>query len=191
MRKLFLYSSCLVVGVIGGIFGSLSVSWIHPPNSTLAHQIIMAHKIELMDSQNRVKAVFAAEDDGSVYLKMLSGNTSLIDLGIKRITPSVQGQEEFSSGQFTLRDSYGIPVIDMREINKGDGQISFSNAATRDQVILGYDNSECVVDKDDRGTWGVRVKGDNHSVEAMGVFTINGIPQKHPYQLEQPQKIRK
>jgi hypothetical protein len=191
MKRAMSLLVCIAVSMTSGAIGAALWNRLHSISSH-PNQTIQTRRLELVDSHQRVKAVFAAEDKGEIYLRMLSdSNVPVVEIKTNEVIPLLQGQNRFSSGAITLRDDYNIPIIDMRELNKGDGQISFSNSFARNQVMVGYDSaSGCTVGADDEAMWGIRVKGANNSLTSMGVFTVNGVPKNGPWKLTQPPKLQ-
>ena len=94
----------LMLCVMSGVAGAYSMMLLqeHKANG----DTLQVHKLELIDAHKGVRAVFSVEDDGSVFLRMLSReNMPVVELGVnenpgpyKLYTPS---------GSLTMRDGGG------------------------------------------------------------------------------------
>lgn len=173
---------CLLSGIIGAY--SMLLLQEHKANG----ETLQVHKLELIDAHKGVRAVFSVEDDGSVFLRMLSKeNAPVVELGVnenpgpyKQYTPS---------GSLTIRDGAGIPAIRLRTFEKGEASLSFSSTNTPDLVGVGYAHYGDVIDGRDRGMWGLQIAGPNHQSSGVNVFSEDGVLKGATLPLEPPPGI--
>jgi hypothetical protein len=162
--------------VLSGIVGAYSMMLLqeHRANG----DTLQVHKLELIDAHKGVRAVFSVEDDGSVFLRMLSKeNVPVVELGVNEDRGGAQNRYT-PSGGLTIRDGGSTPVIRLRTVNKGDGTLSFSSARTEDQVAVGYMPYGDAIGEHDLAIWGIAVRGANHQSTGVGVRTEDGIAQE-------------
>ena len=176
----------LMLCVMSGVAGAYSMMLLqeHKANG----DTLQVHKLELIDAHKGVRAVFSVEDDGSVFLRMLSReNMPVVELGVnenpgpyKLYTPS---------GSLTMRDGAGTPAIQLHVLKQDEGSLSFSNLRSMDQVAVGYMPYGDVVDGHDRGMWGIQIAGPDHKSVGLNVFSKDGVIQGPYAPLESPEKI--
>jgi len=176
----------LFLCVLSGIVGAYSMMLLqeHKANG----DALQVHKLELIDAHKGVRAVFSVEDDGSVFLRMLSKESvPVIELGVnenpgpyKQYTPS---------GGLTIRDGAGTPAIRLRTLDKGEAALSFSSTSNPDLVGVGYTHYGDVIDGHDRGMWGLQIAGPNHQSTGVNVFSEDGVLKGSTVPLEPPPNI--
>lgn len=176
----------LFLCVLSGIVGAYSMLLLqeHKTNG----ETLQVHRLELIDAHKGVRAEFFVEDDGSVFLRMLSKeNASVVELGVnenpgpyKQYTPS---------GSLTIRDGTGTPAIRLRTLDKGEAALSFSSTGNPDLVGVGYSHYGDVIDGHDRGMWGLQIAGPNHQSTGVNVFAEDGVLKGATVPLEPPPNI--
>ena len=178
----------LFLCVLSGIVGAYSVTVLQDRRAD--GKTLQARRLELTDAQKNVRAVFSVEDDGSVFLRMLSKEKApVVELGVnenpgpyKLYTPS---------GSLTISDGAGTPAIRLRTVNKGEGSLSFSSTNKEDQVAVGYMPYGDVIDGHDRGMWGIQIAGPNRKSTGLNVFAQDGMVQGFTAPLEAPPPVQK
>jgi hypothetical protein len=185
MTRLAFVLSCVLSGFSGAVFlllmqGSLNL---HEPTSAkvLAEErkpsqdVVRARRLELIDTDQKVRAIFSVEDSGNVSLRMLSTqNVPIIEL---RLREAMEEKIPRSIGIITVRDDSQIPLIQLGTGRRDAGALLFSSPKVHGLVDVGYQEAGDVVDGHEHGFWGVEVKGQTHSTTAMGVRTEDGAAQ--------------
>lgn len=146
---------------------------------------LKSRRLELTDARGNVRAIFAVEDDGGVYLRMLSNKSEpVVELGVTE--NSGQYKKYVPSGSLIIRDGAMTPVIQLSTTNEGEGALLFSSARTFGQVSLGYSRVGDAIDEHDRGIWGLRVMGADHKVTGFGAYSEDGTIKGFTVPLESP-----
>jgi len=173
---------CLLSGITGG-YSAMSLQGLRTTG-----KVLQAHKLELIDAQRNVRAVLSVEDDGSVFLRMLSKERlPVVELAVNE-DPGPYGLYT-PSGSLTIRDGGGTPAIRLRTIGKGEATLSFSSTNNSDLVDVGYAHYGDVIDGHDRGMWGLHIVGPNHQSTGLNVVSMDGVLQGFTAPLEAPQPI--
>jgi hypothetical protein len=178
----------LLLCVLSGIVGACSMTFLQERKA--GRETLQVRRLEVIDAQKNVRAVFSVEDDGSVFLRMLSKEKApVVELGVnensgpyKLYTPS---------GSLTIHDGAGTPAIRLRTIERGEGSLSFSSTNKEDQVAVGYMPYGDYVDKHGPGIWGIQIAGPNHKSTGLNVFAKDGVVQGFTAPLEAPQSVQK
>lgn len=161
-------SLCVLSGIIGAY--SMLLLLEHKANG----ETLQVHKLELIDDHKGVRAVFSVENDGSVFLRMLSKeNAPVVELGVNE-NPGTYKQYT-PSGSLTIRDGVGTPAIRLRTVQKGEGSLSFSSTHTPDQVTMGYMPYGDAIGEHNLATWGIAIRGPNHQSTGVGVRTEDDV----------------
>jgi len=171
-KQIFWSVVCAFFCVLSGLAGAISVTFIQEQRP--GRKTLQVHRLELTDARDNVRAVFAVEESGSVVLCMLSRDkVPVIELGASEDRGG-QLDNYTPSGRLIIRDGSGTPVIRLRAVGEGDGNLSFSTSNTPDQVTVGYEPYGDVTDGHDRAVWGVQVRGVNHESTGLGVSMEDG-----------------
>jgi len=176
----------LFLCVLSGIAGAYSVTILQERRAE--GKTLQVRRLELTDAQKNVRAVFSVEDDGSVFLRMLSKEKApVVELGVnenpgpyKLYTPS---------GSLTIHDGAGTPAIRLRTLEKGEAALSFSSTNNPDLVGVGYTHYGDVIDGHDRGMWGLQIDGPNHQSTGVNVFSEDGVLKGSTVPLEPPPNV--
>lgn len=80
----------------------------------------------------------------------------------------------------------GKPIIELGTTTTGQGRLTFSSNQVPDQVTVGYSHYGDYEDGADRGAWGIRIAGPNHTETGLNEFTLNGTLQGTQIPLEPP-----
>ena len=80
----------------------------------------------------------------------------------------------------------GKPQVELGTTSTGEGNLIFSSNQVPDQVTVGYSRYGDYEDRANRGAWGIRIAGPNHTVTGLNVFTLNGVLQGTQIPLESP-----
>jgi len=172
--KIILGISALFLCLSSGVIGAYTMMRLQARGND--GKTLQVHRLELIDAKKNVRAVFAAEDDGNVSLRMMSkANSPVIELGVND-SPDKHNIYRPSAG-LTIRDGENTPVIRLRSVNKGDGSLSFSSTRTEDQVTVGRMPYGDVINDHDYATWGIVVRGADHQSTGVGVYTEDGVAQ--------------
>jgi len=162
----------LFLCVLSGIIGAYSMMILQEYRTK--RDTLQVHKLELVDAHKKVRAVFSVEDDGSVFLRMLSKeNAPVVELGVNENSGPYNLYAP--SGSLTISDGAETPVIRLRTVKKGEGVLSFSSTNKEDQVAVGYMPYGDVIDGHDRGIWGLQIAGPSHQSSGFNVFEEDGV----------------
>jgi len=176
----------LFLSLLSGIAGAYSMLLLQADKAN--GETLQVQRLELIDAHKGVRAVFSVEDDGSVFLRMLSKeNAPVVELGVNE-NPGAYKQYT-PSGILTIRDGSGTPAIRLRTLEKGEASLSFSSTNTPDLVGVGYAHYGDVIDGHDRGMWGIQIAGLNHKSVGLNVFAKDGVLLGAYAPLESPQRI--
>jgi hypothetical protein len=80
----------------------------------------------------------------------------------------------------------GKPLVELGTTNMGEGRLTFSSNQVADQVTVGYSQYGDYDDRANRGAWGIRIAGPNHTETGLNVFTLNGALEGTQIPLEPP-----
>ena len=80
----------------------------------------------------------------------------------------------------------GNPMVELGTTTTGQGRLIFSSIQVPDQVSVGYSRYGDYEDGADRGAWGIRIAGPNHTETGVNEFTLNGTLQGTQIPLEPP-----
>ncbi len=156
---------------------------LHGPTSTRvlagerqpSQDVVRTRRLELVDTDQKIRAIFSVENDGNVSLRMLSTkNVPIVEL---RLREAMEEKTSTSIGIITVRDDSQIPLIQLGTDRRDAGALLFSSPKVRGVVDVGYQQAGDEVDAHEHGFWGVEVKGQNHNTTAIGVRTEDGAAQ--------------
>ena len=68
----------------------------------------------------------------------------------------------------------GKPQVELGTASTGEGRLTFSSNQVPDQVTVGYSPYGDYDHGANRGAWGIRIAGPNHTQTGLNVFTVNG-----------------
>lgn len=169
--------------ILSGAIGAYSMRALQ--GSDTNRGTLQTHRLELIDARKNVRAVLSVDDDGSVFLRMLSRKSvPIVELGVN----GNDGPQQIPipSGQLTIRDKTGKPSVQLRSFDNGEGSLLFAGPNTQEQVAVGYSHYDDVIDGHDRGKWGITIVGPDHKLAGIGVFAKDGILQGFTIPLEAP-----
>lgn len=175
---------CVVCCFMSGIVGAYSMVVFEARKAE--KETLQLHKLELVDFNKNVRAVFSVEPDGNVVLRMLSReNVPALELGAGGVSAS-NASSYVPSGYLTIRDSGGNVTSTLSTLGKNEGSLSFYAPNNREQVAVGYSHYGDIVDGHDRGRWGIDVAGPNHQESGIGAFAEDGVIKGFSAPLEAP-----
>ena len=176
----------VVMCLLSGFVGALSVALLQ--NTT--KETLQVRRLEITDIRSRVRAVLSVDDDGSVYLRMLSKDQKpIVTLGVNE---SLRGDQAYMpSGGLIISDVTGKPSIGLRTIKKGEGALTFASAQTSNQVTVGYSPYGDFEDGHDRGAWGIQITGPDRKKAGLNVFATDGQLQGFTLPLQAPASTSK
>lgn len=82
------------------------------------------------------------------------------------------------------------PLVTLAARDKDGGTLTFSSARIPDQVTVGYSKYGDFEDGHDRGAWGLRIAGPEHTKTGLNVFSVDGVLQGTTIPLEVPNSVR-
>lgn len=175
---------CLLCCFISGILGAYSVTLFQARKEQ--KDVLELRKLELVDVNKNVRAVFSVEADGNVVLRMLSKeNLPALELGAAN--PSVANATAYApSGYLTIRDSKGNITSTLSTLGRNEGSLLFYGPSNRVQVAVGYSHYGDTVDGHDRGRWGLDITQPTHHEFGVGVFAEDGVIKGSTAPLEAP-----
>ena len=169
-------SVSLVLCVISGVAGAYAVTLLQGRKA--AEKTLRVRRLELIDANRNVRAVFSVEDDGNVFLRMFSRTkVPVVELGVDEDPGPYQ---LYTPGAIlTMRDGDSTPVVRFRTFRAGDAMLSFSSTQREDQVAVGYmPYGDVIHEEHDPAVWGIGILGPNHKSDVLGVYTEDSMPQK-------------
>ena len=180
----FGFSICLLCCFISGILGGYTVTFMR--ERKMEKDVLQLRKLELIDADKKVRAVFSVESDGNVVLRMRSKeNVPALELGTGG--PSAANASSYQpSGYLTIRDHEGDATSTLSTLGRSEGSLRFFGPSNREQVVVGYKHYGDVVDGHDRGRWGLSITGSNHQESGIGAFSEDGTIRGFTAPLEPP-----
>ena len=119
---------------------------------------------------------------GAVSMKFLSGQSQPRTARVERlelvdshnVARAVLSTDPDNRVWLRFLSEKGKPMIELGTTNTGEGKLTFSSFQVSDQVTVGYSPYGDYEDGAQRGAWGIRIAGPDHTETGLNVFTLNG-----------------
>jgi hypothetical protein len=98
---------------------------------------------------------------------------------------AVLATDESNGGVYLRMQSQANPAAILMQVTKDNGTLSFYTSHTNNLVAVGYQPVGDTVD-DPLGAWGITIRGPNHQLKGLNVFTKDGVPQGFTLPLPPP-----
>jgi hypothetical protein len=173
MKMQSLISVVLLSSIFGGFVGAISVYGIFLHR---VQDVVRAQRIQIEDAHGAIRATLAAEQDGSVFLRLLSPDSrGAIRLGEQ--SQDAKANAGIGSSpvlEFNTKD--GLTALRMSANGEDNGVIAFSDRKRENTMLLGHFPLQTDFDfGDPKYEWGLHIRRE-HGETGVGIVDGYGLP---------------